>query len=228
MSAHHARVEVVLPCLNEARALPRVLGSLPADMRALVVDNGSEDGSPEVARALGARVVGESQRGYGAACHRGLREAEAPLVAFCDADGTIDLGVLTQMADLVQAGWADLVMGRRVAPPGTWPWHARVANAALSLPMSLAARSRLHGLGPVRLAPRERLLDLGLRDRRSGYPLETVLRAAAAGWTVREIDVDYFPRIGRSKVTGTVRGTATAINDMSGLLWRSRLGRRAL
>ena len=140
MSAHHARVEVVLPCLNEARALPRVLGSLPADMRALVVDNGSEDGSPEVARALGARVVGESQRGYGAACHRGLREAEAPLVAFCDADGTIDLGVLTQMADLVQAGWADLVMGRRVAPPGTWPWHARVANAALSLPMSLAAR----------------------------------------------------------------------------------------
>lgn len=222
------RVDVVLPCLNEAGALPLVIGSLPDGMRAIVVDNGSTDGSPEVARGLGAHVVTENRRGYGAACHRGLTEATAPLVAFCDADGTIDLAALKEFADLVEGHQADLVIGRRIAPRGTWPVHARIANTALSVPMSLAARTRLHGLGPLRLARREPLVGLSLTDRRSGYPLETVLRAAAEGWRIREVAVDYLPRVGRSKVTGTIRGTATAIEDMSVLLWRSRMGRRPL
>lgn len=228
MSEQTHRVDVVLPCLDEAQALPLVLGTLPPGMRAIVVDNGSRDGSPQIAAALGAHVVTEARRGYGAACHRGLVEATAPLVAFCDADGTIDLGALKEFADIVEGGAADLVLGRRVAPAGTWPLHARVANAVLSLPMSFAARTRLHGLGPLRLARRQPLLDLGLTDRRSGYPMETVLRAASAGWTLREVDVDYRPRVGRSKVTGTVRGTAIAVRDMSVLLWGSRGGRRAL
>ncbi len=228
MSEQTHRVDVVLPCLDEAEALPLVLGALPPGMRAIVVDNGSRDGSPQIAARLGAQVVTEPQRGYGAACHRGLVEARAPLVAFCDADGTIDLGALKECADLVEAGAADLVLGRRVAPVGTWPLHARLANAVLSLPMSIAAGTRLHGLGPLRLARRQPLLDLGLTDRRSGYPLETVLRAASAGWTIREADVDYHPRVGRSKVTGTVRGTALAVRDMSALLWRSRGGRSPL
>ena len=122
------------------------------------------------------------------------------------------------LARCVAAGDADLVIGRRVAAPGSWPVHARLANAALSLPMSLAARHHLHDLGPVRVARREALVGLGLRDRRSGYSLETVLRAARAGWRIREARIDYVPRLGRSKVTGTARGTMRAVADMSRVL----------
>ncbi|MFC6006282.1 glycosyltransferase family 2 protein [Angustibacter luteus] len=211
-------MDVVLPCLDEAPALAKVLGAVPAGLRPIVVDNGSTDGSPELARALGARVVLEPRRGYGAACHRGLLAATSDVVAFCDADASVDLHDVLALAQWLSDGRADLLVGRRVAAPGAWPAHARLANAALSLPMSLAARHRLHDLGPVRVARREDLLALGVRDRRSGYPLETVLRAARAGWRVREAPIAYSPRLGRSKVTGTARGTLRAVADMSAVL----------
>lgn len=216
-------IDVVLPCLDEAQALPAVLAGLPPGVRAIVVDNGSSDGSAEVARSLGATVVLEPRRGYGAACHRGLLEARAPVVAFCDADASLDLADLTLVSGPVLAGQADLVLGRRRALPGSWPWHARMANAVLALPVSAVARHRLHDLGPLRAARRADLLDLGVEDRRSGYPLETVLRAARAGWRVREVDVPYAPRVGRSKVTGTVRGTVQAVGDMTRVLVVDRL-----
>lgn len=211
-------IDLVLPCLDEAAALPAVLAGLPAGVRAIVVDNGSTDGSAAVARSFGATVVLESRRGYGAACHRGLLEATAAIVAFCDADASLRLSDLPLVARPVQDGEADLVLGRRRAAAGAWPWHARVANAVLALPVSLVARHRLHDLGPLRAARREALLELGVQDRRSGYPLETVLRAAQDGWRVREVDVQYAPRIGRSKVTGTLRGTVQAVSDMTRVL----------
>ncbi len=223
MSAH--LLDVVLPCLDEAAALPAVLAGLPGGARAIVVDNGSRDGSVEVARSLGAVVVHEPRQGYGAACHRGLLAATAPLVAFCDADASFDLRDLPRVVGPVERGEADLVLGRRRGPRQAWPWHARAANLALSVPVSLAARTRLHDLGPMRAARRAELLALGIADRRSGYPLETVLRAAKAGWRVREVDVPYAPRVGRSKVTGTVKGTARAIADMSRILVADGLGR---
>ncbi|MGL5859487.1 MAG: glycosyltransferase family 2 protein [Angustibacter sp.] len=215
-------LDLVLPCLDEAAALPVVLGQLPDGVRAIVVDNGSRDGSPQAAARCGATVVHEPVRGYGAACHRGLTEATAELVGFCDADASFDLADLVPLRDLVVSGAADLALGRRMAGPGAWPLHARWANRALSVPISLAARHRLHDLGPMRVARREALLGLGIADRRSGYPLETVLRAARAGWRLREVPVRYTPRIGRSKVTGTVRGTARAVGDMSRVLLSSR------
>jgi glycosyltransferase involved in cell wall biosynthesis len=215
-------IDVVLPCLDEAGALPVVLAGLPAGARAIVVDNGSRDGSVEVARGLGATVVHEDRRGYGAACHRGLLAATADLVAFCDCDASFDLADLAPLVELVRSGEADLAMGRRVAARGAWPLHARLANRVLSVPISLAAGHRLRDLGPLRVARRAELLALGIEDRRSGYPLETVLRAAGAGWAIRELDVAYAPRIGRSKVTGTVRGTARAVADMSRVLAQAR------
>lgn len=218
-------VDVVLPCLDEAAALPTVLAGLPVGMRAIVVDNGSVDGSADVARSLGATVVAEPRRGYGAACHRGLLEASAPVVAFCDADASLRLADLARVCRPVVDGAADLVLGRRMADRGSWPWHARVANAALSIPVSICARHRLHDLGPLRAAARGPLLALGVDDRRSGYPLETVLRAARAGWRVREVAVPYTPRVGRSKVTGTVRGTAQAVSDMTRVLVAEGRGR---
>ncbi len=212
----------MLPCLDEAGALPVVLARLPAGARAIVVDNGSTDGSVEIARRLGATVLHEPRRGYGAACHRGLVEATAEVVAFCDCDASFDLTDVDRLSELVTSGAADLAMGRRRPARGAWPLHARLANQVLSVPISLAARHRLRDIGPIRVARREPLLALAVADRRSGYPLETVLRAARAGWKIRELDVAYAPRIGRSKVTGTVRGTLRAVGDMTRVLLAAR------
>jgi dTDP-L-rhamnose 4-epimerase len=215
-----APVDVVLPCLDEAAALPGVLARLPAGWRAVVVDNGSRDGSADVARALGATVVVEPRRGFGAACAAGLAAATAPVVAFCDADGSLDLAELPVLVALVSSGGAPvLALGRR-RPKSlrAWPPHARMGNAVLARQLARRAGVQVRDLGPMRAAPRAALVGLGLRDRRFGYPLEMVLRAASAGWPVVERDVAYRPRIGRSKVTGTVRGTLGAVRDMRRVL----------
>jgi glycosyltransferase involved in cell wall biosynthesis len=219
-------VDVVFPCLNEEKALPWVLGRMPAGYRAIVVDNGSTDRSAEVAREHGAIVVSELRRGFGAAAHAGLLAATAPVVAFCDADASMNPRDLPRVVDPVVAGTADLVLGRRrPTSRGAWPLHARVANRALASLMRGATKLDLHDLGPMRAANREAMLALDLRDRRSGYPLETLLRGHAEGWRVLEVDAPYSPRIGRSKVTGTIRGTYIAVLDMSRLLRAQKLAR---
>ena len=212
-------VDVVLPCLDEAGALPWVLERMPEGYRALVADNGSSDGSPELAERLGAQVVREPQRGFGAACFAGLSAASAELVCFMDCDGSFDPADLPRVADPVLAGEADLMLGSRRAEPGAWPLHARLANKALTLELRRRSGIRLSDIGPMRCARRADLLALGLRDRRFGWPLEMVLRAAAEGWRVREVPVEYSARGGgRSKVTGTVRGTARTVRDMAAAL----------
>lgn len=212
-------VDVVFPCLNEAAALPWVLGRLPEGYRGIVVDNGSTDDSAAVARAHGALVVSEPVRGFGSAAHAGLLAAEAPIVTFCDADASMDPADLPALVAPVLAGEADLVLGRRrPTTRGAWPLHARLANRALALLMRRATHLDLHDLGPMRAMRREDVIALDLLDRRSGYPLEQLLRAHAAGWRVLELDAPYSPRVGRSKVTGTLRGTVTAVQDMSRLL----------
>ncbi|WP_104127502.1 glycosyltransferase family 2 protein [Cryobacterium sp. Y57] len=213
------RVDVVLPCLNEVQALPWILERMPVGYRAIVVDNGSTDGSAELARSLGAEVVHESRRGFGAAAHAGLLAATAPIVAFCDADASMDPRDLPLVVDPIIADEADLVLGRRrPTTRNAWPPHARLANTYLSWRLRRTTGVNIHDLGPMRAARREHLLALDLIDRRSGYPLEMFLGAAAANWRICEVDTPYAPRVGRSKVTGTVRGTLTAITDMSALL----------
>lgn len=217
-----ADVDVVLPCLNEARALPWVLSRMPANYRALVVDNGSSDASADVARSAGATVITEHRRGFGAAAAAGVAAADAPVIAICDADASLDPADLPRLVGMLEDG-ADLVLGRRVpTTPAAWPLHARAANAWLSRRVSRAADVRITDLGPMRVARTAALRALDLRDRRSGYPLEMVLRAASAGWRVIETDVAYAPRVGRSKVTGTVRGTAIAVHDMARILHEAR------
>jgi glycosyltransferase involved in cell wall biosynthesis len=214
-------VDVILPCLDEAAALPWILARLPAGYRALVVDNGSTDGSAAVARSYGATVVDAPQRGFGAAAHAGLEAATADIVCFCDADASLDPQELPAVVADVEAGRADLVLGRRrPTTRGAWPLHARVANAELARRLRRRSGVGLRDLGPMRAARRIALLGLDLRDRRFGYPLEMVVRAADAGWRIAEVDVDYRPRTGRSKVTGTVRGTVRAVQDMSAVLSR--------
>jgi glycosyltransferase involved in cell wall biosynthesis len=214
-----ARVDVVLPCLDEARALPWVLSRVPVEYRAIVVDNGSTDGSAEVAAAHGATVVHEPQRGFGAACAAGLAAATASVVAFLDADGSLDPAELPLVAEPVVRGSVDLVLGRRRPTSlGAWPLHLRLANAELSRRLQRRTGVRLHDLGPMRAGRRADLLALGLTDRRSGFPLQMVVAAADAGWRIAEVPVRYAPRTGRSKVTGTPLGLARTVRDMSRVL----------
>jgi glycosyltransferase involved in cell wall biosynthesis len=208
-------VEVVLPVLDEAEALPWVLGRMPGGYEPIVVDNGSSDGSAGIATRLGARVVHEPRRGFGAACYRGLVAASSGVVCFMDCDGSLDPRELPTVADPVTAGRIDLALGARRPDPGAWPPHARLANRALALELRRRTGLRLHDLGVMRAAPRDALLALGIRDRGFGWPLEMVLRAAAAAWRIGEVDVRYRSRAGRSKVTGTMRGTLRALRDMA-------------
>ena len=213
-------IEVVLPCLNEVEGLAWVLKRMPVGLSALVVDNGSDDGSPELAAQLGARVVTATQRGYGAACHAGLLAATAEFVAVMDADASLDPRQLGRVLDPVVAGERDLMLGRRRAVRGAFPWQLRVANRALASRIRRRTGVRLADLGPMRAARREFLLGLDLVDRRSGYPAETVVRAADAGARIGEVDVDYLLRRGRSKVTGTPLGVWHAVRDMSAAIAR--------
>ncbi|GAA4972213.1 dTDP-L-rhamnose 4-epimerase [Nonomuraea thailandensis] len=208
-------IDVILPCLDEEAALGWVLGRMPGGYRPIVVDNGSTDRSARVARDLGAEVVHEPRRGFGAACHAGLLAASAETVCFMDADASLDPAQLPRVTAAVLGGRADLVLGRRVPKAaGAWPPHARLGNAVLAAQLRRRTGAPLHDLGPMRAAGRSALLALELTDRRFGYPLEMVLRAAAAGWRIAEVEVDYLARTGRSKVTGTVRGTLRAVADM--------------
>jgi glycosyltransferase involved in cell wall biosynthesis len=212
-------IAVILPVLDEAQAIPAVLGAMPAGFLPLVVDNGSRDGSSEVAAAYGASVVQEPRRGFGAACFTGLLAAQTEVVCFMDCDGSLDPGELHRVVDPVLTGKADLCLGARIPEPGSWPWHARFANRVLALELRRRTGAALTDLGPMRAARRESLLGLRLQDRRSGWPLEMVLQAAALNWRITEVHVSYRARSGgRSKVSGSLRGTARAVRDMTAQL----------
>lgn len=210
--------DVVLPVLNESEALPWVLERMPEGHRPIVVDNGSTDGSAEIAQRLGATVITEPRRGFGAACFAGLVAATDDVVCFMDADGSLDPRELALVTEPVAAGRADLVLGCRMAERGAWPLHARIGNRLLAWEVRRRSGASVRDLGPMRSARREALLELGLRDRRFGWPLEMVLRAAERRWRIEEVGVPYRPRSGRSKVTGTVRGTVRTVRDMARVL----------
>jgi glycosyltransferase involved in cell wall biosynthesis len=210
-------VTVVLPCLNEAASLPGVLAAMPPGYRPLVVDNNSTDDTAEVARRHGADVVREARAGYGAAVHAGVMAARSPVVAVLDGDGSLDPRDLPGLVADLERG-ADMVIGRRRAVTGLrWPWHARLGTAAVCWRLRRRHGLAVHDIAPMRVARRDALLALGVTDRRSGYPLELLVRAAAAGWQVVERDVAYGPRTGgKSKVSGSLRGSVVAAFDF----WR--------
>jgi hypothetical protein len=209
-------VTVVLPCLNEAASLPGVLAVIPNGYRALVVDNNSTDGTADVARRHGAEVVAEQRPGYGSAVHAGVVAATTPVVAVIDADGSLDARDLPAL--VAELDGADMVIGRRRAVNGLrWPWHARLGTAAVCWRLRTRYGLPVHDIAPMRVAHREALLALGVKDRRSGYPLELLVCAAQAGWRVVERDVAYGPRTGgKSKISGSMRGSVIAALDF----WR--------
>lgn len=208
--------DLILPCRDEAPALRGLLPLVPAGFRVIVVDNGSRDDTAEVARRFGAIVVTEERAGYGAAVHAGIEAASADLVAVMDGDGSFDPAELALLLDDVVADRADLAIGRRrPVRRGVWPWHARAGNAAVVWLLRRRIGLAVHDIGPVRVCRREWLLDLGVTDRRFGYPLELLHRATVSGARIVEHDVAYHPRAAgtRSKVSGSVRGTVRTTRD---------------
>src|SRR6478736_5757007 len=198
--------DVVIPCRDEAPALPALLALVPEGFRPIVVDNGSRDDTAEVARRLGATVVIEQRAGYGAAVHAGLEAATAEYVAVMDGDGSMDPAELVGLLVEVRSGRADLAVGRRrPVSRGVWPWHARAGNGLVVWWLRRRIGLRIHDIGPVRVCRRDALLALDVRDRRFGYPVELFQKATLAGWRITERDVSYHPRaVGtRSKVSGS-------------------------
>jgi len=208
--------DLVLPCRDEAAALTALLPTVPGEFAVIVVDNGSTDGTARVARDLGARVVHEPVAGYGAAVHTGLLAAEREFVAFMDGDGSFDPDDLLALLGEVRSGQADLAVGRRrPVGRGVWPWHARFGNALVVAWLRRRIKMAAHDIAPIRVTRRQALLDLDVRDRRFGYPVELLQKVTLAGWRVSERDVTYRPRAEgtRSKVSGSVSGTARAARD---------------
>ncbi len=211
--------DLVLPCRDEGPALEGLLPSIPPDFAVVVVDNGSSDGTAAVATRLGAHVVTEDRAGYGAAVHAGLEAGTHDFVAFMDGDGSFDPAELLPLLEDVRSGRADLAVGRRrPVRRGVWPWHARAGNALIVAWLRRRIRMNAHDIAPMRVCRRQALLDLGVEDRRFGYPVELLQKATLAGWRLSERDVGYHPRAEgtKSKVSGSVRGTARAARDF----WR--------
>ncbi|QIS21893.1 glycosyltransferase family 2 protein [Nocardia terpenica] len=213
--AHDARdLTVIIPCHNEAGALPGVLAAVPTGYRVIVVDNASTDDTAAVARAAGATVVAEPVPGYGSAVHAGVRAADTALVAVLDGDGSMDAGEIPYLLGDLDPG-VDMVVGRRrPVAARAWPWHARLGNLLVAGLVRHRHGLPVHDIAAMRVARRDRLLALGPLHPRSGYPLALLIGAARAGWRIVERDISYRPRThGVSKVSGSVLGTVRAVRD---------------
>lgn len=209
------RVSVVIPVLNEEAAVGGVVREVPRALvhEIIVVDNGSTDRSAEVAAAAGARVVREPRRGYGSACLAGARAAhDADVLVFLDGDRNEDPRELPAVLAPVLAGDADLVIGSRVrgAAPGALTPQQRAGNRVVTTLLWLLYGVRLSDIGPFRAVPARVLRELGMEHPTYGWPVEMVVKAARRGYRIAEVPVSCRPRLGRSKVAGTLRGSVLA------------------
>jgi len=207
---------LVIPAINEEDSLPHVLDSIQKEilLEIILVDGGSHDRTVEIAEAQGARVIKETQPGYGRACAAGLANARGEIVIFMDADGADDPRQIPDLlAPITQAG-ADMVLGSRLAgsiSPGAMPWHQKFGNWLSAGLIRLLYGLPITDLSPFRAVLRAKLLDLNMQEMTYGWPTEMITRAARQGWSIIEVPVDYHPRLGgQSKISGTLRGTILA------------------
>jgi glycosyltransferase involved in cell wall biosynthesis len=209
------RIGLVMPARDEASALPHVLPHIPPWVaQVVVVDNGSRDGTADVARRLGAQVVTEPKRGYGRACLAGIAalRPEVDTVLFMDADASDRPEEMALLLGPIAAGEADLVIGSRTraAEPGSLTPQQRFGNWLACALIGLVWGVRYTDLGPFRAIRREALARLAMRDETWGWTVEMQVRAARIGLRTQEVPVGYRRRIGTSKISGTLSGTVRA------------------
>jgi glycosyltransferase involved in cell wall biosynthesis len=210
------RVSVIIPTRNEAQSLTHVLADIPADLvsEVLVVDSDSTDGTPEIAASMGARVIREPRRGYGQACLTGLVHADSPdVVVFLDGDYSDRPAELPRLLEPIADGRADITLGSRLAgprTPGSQPWHAVFGNRLAARLIGLLFRQQITDLGPFRAARADVLGALALEETTYGWAVEIILKGALHVHRIVEVPVSYHQRIGKSKISGTVRGTIGA------------------
>ena len=207
------RVSVIIPTHNEAQAIERVLADLPSDLttEVIVVDSNSNDGTPEIAARMGARVVREPRRGYGRACLTGLATANSPdVVVFLDGDYSDRPSELPIILAPITDGRADITLGSRLRCAGALPWHQAFGNRLAAALIRFLYRVEITDLGPFRAGRADVLRALALEETTYGWAVEMILKGALAGFRVVEVPVSYHPRIGKSKISGTLKGTVGA------------------
>ncbi len=210
------RVSVIIPTHNEALSIERVLADIPSDLatEVIVVDSNSNDGTPEIAARMGARVIQEPRRGYGRACLTGLAEANSPdIVVFLDGDYSDRPAELPTLIAPILEGRADITLGSRLHAQNSvaaLPWHQAFGNRLAASLIRLLYKLDITDLGPFRAARADVLRTLALEETTYGWAVEMILKGALAGFRVVEIPVSYHPRIGKSKISGTVKGTLGA------------------
>jgi glycosyltransferase involved in cell wall biosynthesis len=210
------RVSVIIPTHNEAQAIGRVLADLPSDLvtEVIVVDSNSTDGTPDLARSMGAQVIQEPRRGYGRACLTGLANANNPdAVVFLDGDYSDRPSELPILLAPIIEGRADITLGSRLQDrrsAAALPWHQVLGNRLAARLIRLLYGLQISDLGPFRAARAEVLRALALEQTTYGWAVEMILKGALAGFRVVEVPVSYHPRIGKSKISGTLKGTIGA------------------
>jgi glycosyltransferase involved in cell wall biosynthesis len=216
LNPDHVRVSVVIPTHNEAQSIGRVLADLPANIvtEVLVVDSNSSDGTPEIAAKTGARVLHEPRRGYGRACLTGLAAATNPdVVVFLDGDYSDRPAELPLLLAPIIEGRADITLGSRLGERRireALPWHQVFGNRLAAALIRLLYGLRISDLGPFRAARADVLRRIELKENTYGWAVEIILKGALRGFRIVEVPVSYYPRIGKSKISGTLRGTVGA------------------
>ena len=210
------RVSVIIPTHNEAEAIGWVLRDLPAELvtEVIVVDSNSTDRTPQIAAASGARIIQEPRRGYGRACLRGLAAANSPDIAvFLDGDYSDRPTELPLLLAPIIDGRADITLGSRLHRGNSaesLPWHQVFGNRLAASLIRMLYGVQITDLGPFRAARADVLRTLKLEQVTYGWAVEMILKGALAGYRVFEVPVSYFPRIGKSKISGTMKGTLGA------------------
>ena len=226
------RVSVIIPTHNEAQAIGRVLADLPSDLitEVIVVDSNSTDGTPEIAASMGARIIQEPRRGYGQACLSGLDAANSPgIVVFLDGDYSDRPSELPILLEPIMRGDADIVLGSRLGKkriPAALPWHQAFGNRLAAGLIRFLYGVDITDLGPFRAGRAEVLRALELRETTYGWAVEMILKGALAGFRLVEVPVTYYPRIGKSKISGTLKGTIGAAWFILSLMVRYWFKRR--
>jgi glycosyltransferase involved in cell wall biosynthesis len=225
-------VSVIIPTHNEAGAIERVLVDLPSDLvtEVIVVDSNSNDGTPEIAARMGARVIQEPRRGYGRACLTGLGAANSPdVIVFLDGDYSDRPAELPILLAPITEGRADITLGSRLHggnSAGALPWHQVFGNRLAARLIRILYGLEISDLGPFRAGRADVLRALALEETTYGWAVEMILKGALAGFRVVEVPVSYYPRIGKSKISGTLKGTVGAAWFILSLIVRYYFRRR--